>query len=222
MHRGPAEDSFVSLTIKQMRYLTRTIFLLVCLMVLSGNIFAYEREFRGLDVIGHPELEKLYDEADLVAFVKIVSGDSENYEDTIYKATVVTAFKGALPEDTIFFGPYYSYGIGSEYLIFLKKSEMTLGRYLKVPKETRTILYDDSAEYLRIMYGGYSILPVSFECAFAPISNADSCEYAVNVESIILPKKIETFPKAFGDNSKERPFVRKRNIEELLIKLSKK
>jgi len=204
-----------------MFHVVRIILIAVCLTVLSTQISAHEVSNLRFDAIPHPELEKLYEEADLVAFVKIVSGDTENFEDTVYKSTVLTAYKGTHARNTIFFGPYFSYGIGSDYLVFLKKAGKTIGKISTKDKEARTVLYDESSEYFRVMYGGYSILPVSYECALGPASGSDSCEYAINAESIILPKTIRSFPKEYGDKTEAKPFVRKRNTEELLSKLSK-
>ena len=205
-----------------MFYLTRTILILVCLTaLLASNVFPASNMLV-VDTIPRPELEKLYLESDVVAFIKIVSGDTENYDDTVYKSTVITSFKGTNSGETVFFGPYTSYGIGSEYLIFLKNSKKTVGQLLVKNKTPRTVLYDDSSKYFRVQYGGYSILPVSFECAFGPVGGSDSCDYAVDTGTIILPKKFESFPKTFGEKSEDKPFVRKRTIDEFLNKLKDK
>ena len=205
-----------------MIYMTRTILILVCLTaLLASNVFPASNKLV-VDTIPRPELEKLYLESDVVAFIKIVSGDTENYDDTVYKSTVITSFKGTNSGETVFFGPYTSYGIGSEYLIFLKNSKKTVGQLLVKNKTPRTVLYDDSSKYFWVQYGGYSILPVSFECAFGPVGGTDSCDYAVDTETIILPKKFESCPKTFGEKSEDKPFVRKRTIDEFLNKLKDK
>lgn len=205
-----------------MAYFTRAILLAVCLMVLPSQIFTNTKAIRLVDSIPRPEIEKLYQEADLVAFVKIVSGDTENYEDTVYKSSVITAYKGTDVGKSIFFGPYISYGIGSEYLIFLEKSGKSIGKIFTKDKETRTVIFDDSSEYFRVMYGGYSILPVSFECAFGPVSASDSCGYAVNAETVILPKSLKSYPEETKGEKFSDAFVRKSSIETYLNALKKK
>jgi hypothetical protein len=205
-----------------MIYITRTILLAVCLTMLSAQIFATTNEGFRIDSIPRPDLEKLYEEADLVAFIKIVSGDTENYEDTIYKSSVTAAFKGTDVGKTVFFGPYVSYGVGSEYLIFLLKSGKAIGKISTKDKESRTVVYDDSSEYFRVMYGGYSILPISYECAFGPVSGSDSCDYAINAETVLLPKTLKSFPEETRGERFNDAFVRRSSIETFLNSLKKK
>lgn len=194
----------------------------VSLIILSVQVFAINPSNRQIDSIPRPELKKLFDEADLVAFIKIVSGDTENYEDTIYKSSVIAAYKGTDIGKTVFFGPYVSYGIGSEYLIFLKKSGKVIGEISTKGKESRTVVYDDSFEYFRVMYGGYSILPVSYECAFGPVSELGSCAYAVSMETVILPKTLKSFPEETLGEKSSAAFVQKTTIEAFLNTLKRK
>ena len=77
------------------------------------------------DTIPRPEIDKLYAEADVVALVKVLSGDTESFEDTVYKASILTTYKGNV-QSILYFGPYISYGVGSEYLVFLKTSSKQL------------------------------------------------------------------------------------------------
>lgn len=190
-------------------------------MISSLQILAIMPATRPIDSIPRPELEKLYEEADLVAFIKIVSGDTENYEDTIYKSSVITAYKGTDIGKTIFFGPYVSYGIGSEYLIFLKKSGTVIGKISTKDSQSRTVAYDDSSEYFRIMYGGYSILPVSYECAFGPVFEIGSCAYAVDMKTVILPKTLKSFPEETRNEKFDDAFVRKTAVEVFLSALKR-
>jgi hypothetical protein len=68
---------------------------------------------------GAVSLETLFAQADLVAFVEIRSGDAENYNHALYKASVLKSYKGARENEVIYFTPFIGYGIGSEYLVFL-------------------------------------------------------------------------------------------------------
>jgi hypothetical protein len=49
------------------------------------------------------ELGDLFKAADVVALVKVVSGDAENYDCAVYKGEVVTSFKGIQPGTSIYF-----------------------------------------------------------------------------------------------------------------------
>lgn len=69
------------------------------------------------------QLAELYKFADIVALVKIVSGDTENYEEAVYKAKVAKSFKGVPEGETIYFGPYVGERLGWEYIVFLHKAK---------------------------------------------------------------------------------------------------
>jgi hypothetical protein len=51
------------------------------------------------------DLAGLFERADIVALVKVVSGDTESYGVALYKAEVVNNFKGASAGATIYFEP---------------------------------------------------------------------------------------------------------------------
>lgn len=199
-----------------MTHLTRTILIAACLTVLSTQIFAIANAY------SRPELEKLYAEADLVAFINIVSGDTENYKGKFYKSTVLLAYKGTEVGKTLFFGSYVSHGVGGEYLAFLKKSGKTVGEISTKDKGSRTVLYDDTSEYFQGMEGGYSILPVSYECGFGKVIDPDSCDNAVGTIAVILPKKLDAFPKTISRAQLKESFVRQSAMEIFLNTLKKK
>ena len=72
------------------------------------------------------ELAGLFNHADTVALVKVVSGDTEAYDIAVYKAEVVKSFKGATAGETIYFGPYLGERLGWEYVLFLRNSHKTI------------------------------------------------------------------------------------------------
>lgn len=111
-------------------------------------------------------LAALFAQADVVAFVEIRSGDAESYDVAVYKARVLNGYKGAKEKDVIYFTPFISYGLGSEYLVFLKKTGKRLHDI--IPKENRRkrLPYDAKQAFHRIMYEGYSVMAISFECVF--------------------------------------------------------
>ena len=65
----------------------------------------------------------LFKQADVVAVVQILSGDSENYETAVYKAKVLTAFKSAKVGQQLFFGPFIGYEVGGQYIAFLRRAK---------------------------------------------------------------------------------------------------
>ena len=80
------------------------------------------------------ELANLFKQADTVALVKIVAGDTEAYDVAIYKAQVITSFKGGPAGEPIYFGPYLGERLGWEYLLFLRNVPQTIA-----PKAHRTL-----------------------------------------------------------------------------------
>ena len=68
------------------------------------------------------ELAQLFKAADIVATVRVISGDTENYKEAMYKAEVLRGFKGTTADKTLFFGPYVGVRVGGQYLLFLRSS----------------------------------------------------------------------------------------------------
>jgi hypothetical protein len=166
------------------------------------------------DTIPKPEVDKLYAEADVVALIKVLSGDTESYDDTVYKASVLTIYKGNV-QSTLYFGPYISYGVGSEYLIFLKFS----GHQLKsIATKNKTVHYKEEADYLRVMYGGYSILPVGFHCGLG--RDVMDCEDSIDAGTVMLPKGFASYRGDPFEKSEKRPIVKKKDFLAYIIGLS--
>jgi hypothetical protein len=69
-------------------------------------------------------LQKLFDAADDVSIVEVVAGNTESYESAVYKAKVLTRFKGAATGETIYFGPYEGTRLGGKYLVFLRAAKV--------------------------------------------------------------------------------------------------
>jgi hypothetical protein len=51
------------------------------------------------------KLKDLFANADVVAVVKVLSGDTEHYEHAVYKGEVIQSFKSASRGATVYFGP---------------------------------------------------------------------------------------------------------------------
>jgi hypothetical protein len=140
------------------------------------------------------KLEDLFKQADIVAVVKIISGDTEHYSPTVYKTEVVTPFKGVSTGEIVFLGPYAGYRIGWEYLAFLKRSIEKIAP----SKEAATpgTSYGPLPSFYRIMYEGFSLMESRYVCVFDGKEISEQCGYGIklNVIQVILPRKIKTFP----------------------------
>ena len=153
------------------------------------GIFLFTTSAQGTS-IAPVKIENLFAQADQIALVKVLSGDSEHYSTAVYKAIVETDFKGTVKGQILFFGPYTGYSVGTEYLLFLKRGS-TQSANIPTP-----ISYGLLPSVSTIMYEGYAALPVGYECVFDGADTRQICDDSVqlNPEQIILPKTINTFP----------------------------
>jgi len=151
------------------------------------------------------ELENLFEKADTVAFVKVVSGDTENYAAAVYKGAVIQSFKGAAVGETIYFGPYAGVRLGWEYVLFLRKSAKPLA-----PKTTAKVSYG-TIDYSEIFNEGYTSMETSYECVFGGKEMAETCDYGVRVctDYIVLPKSLRTSPPLSEETAFGCRWVRK-------------
>src|SRR5579872_5017549 len=93
--------------------------------LLSSFVCAQSREV----IIREPgvyEISDLFKDADVVALVKILSGDTENYEHAVYKGEVIQSFKGEPRGATLYFGPFVGERLGWEYVLFLRRTPKLL------------------------------------------------------------------------------------------------
>jgi|ERR1035441_340554 hypothetical protein len=110
------------------------------------------------------KVDDLFKQADLVAIMRVLSGDSEHYPVTVYKAEVINAFKGVRDTEHLYFGPFVYYGVGREYLAFLRraKEELRASRNL----DEAGLNYGTIGVSYQVMYDGYSVMPVEYACVF--------------------------------------------------------
>jgi hypothetical protein len=161
-------------------------------------------------------LAQLFKTADIVATVRIVSGDTESYETAMYKAEVIRSFKGTNTGEVLHFGPYVGFKLGGEYLLFLQNAKVPA-----VPKKELTAMYG-VVRHGDVFNEGYSSMALSYECVFDGKDVAQQCDYAVRVctDYIILPQNIRTFPT----RSKETPFgcrwTRRKSFESLVAQIA--
>jgi hypothetical protein len=160
-------------------------------------------------------VSELFKQADIVAVVKVLSGDTENYEHAVYKGEVIKGFKGVQNGVTIYFGPFVGEKLGWEYLLFLRNAAKPLA-----PKTTASASYG-TIRYSEIFDQGYSSMENSYECVFDGKEIAQQCDYGVRVctDYIKLPKSISSFA-----DEKDPPFgcrwVRKTAFVSLLDTLA--
>ena len=136
-------------------------------------------------------ISDLFKEADIVAVVKVLSGDTENYEHAVYKGEVIKGFKGVPRGATVYFGPFVGERLGWEYFLFLRDSAKPVA-----PKTTGSACYG-TIRYSEIFNQGYSSMESSYECVFDGKEIAQKCDYGVRVctDYIKLPQSISIFPK---------------------------
>jgi hypothetical protein len=154
----------------------------------------------------------LFKAADIVAVVKVLSGDTENYGHAVYKGEVIQGFKGAQPGAMIFFGPFIGEKLGWEYVLFLRNSPKPI-----TPKTTANAAYG-TIPYSEIFNEGYSSMQSSYECVFDGKDIAQQCDHAVRVctDYIELPKSIPAFPPEENDPPFGCRWVRQAQLVSLL------
>lgn len=161
---------------------------------------------------GRIELGQLFKMSDVVALVRIVSGDTESYKTAIYKAVVVIGFKGTAKEQTLYFGPFIGQRLGWEYVVFLRNV-----KELAVPATSPAAAYG-TVKYLEVFNQGFSAMESSYECVFDGNDPAQHCDYGVRVctDYIILPKEVSAFPPEENDPPFGYRWVRKSKFISLL------
>jgi hypothetical protein len=156
------------------------------------------------------EIGGLFKSADVVALVKIVSGDAENYDCAVYKGEVVQSFKGIQRGTIIYFGPFVGYKLGDEYVLFLRNVDQPI-----TPKTTASY---GTIHYSKVFNQGYSSMETSYECVFDGEEVLPKCDYAVRVctDYIKLPKAMSAFPPEDNDPPFGCRWVRKSGFLSLL------
>ena len=151
----------------------------------------------------------------VAAVVRIVSGDTENYKTAIYKATVLSSFKGTADGQTIYFGPFIGNRLGEEYVVFLRAAKEPA-----VPTTAPTAAYGN-VRYFEVFDEGYTAMETSFECVFDG-KDAQQCDDGVRVctDYIVLPKGAPVSPSMDEVVSFGCRWVRKSKFIALLSDLA--
>ncbi len=169
-------------------------------------------------------ISKLASQSDALAFIEIISGDAEHFEKVLYKSKVLISIKGIKQSKQIYFGPYIGYGVGSEYIAFLRKSKKTVGEVRLDRAKKISLDFDDSEPVYEIMYGGYSIMPINYVCIFDGKNLSDQCDYGVlfNSYQILIPPTLRPFPlKGRDPANPDNKWIRKNSFQKYLFSLQK-
>jgi len=194
---------------------------LLCLLAFGLSVSAQPQTV----TISEPAPVKVGDllkQADLVAVIRIVSGDTEHYTSAVYKAEVLQPFKGVETGGTIYFGPFVKYGLGGEYLVFLRHSEK--GIEPNQPVGVSGLDYGPIPSFYLVMYEGYGALPIEYDCVFDGKEIAQQCDYGmkVNIHQVVLPQSLKTYPSSTkGSFSEDTRWVRKTAFLSFMQTISK-
>ncbi len=90
------------------------------LVVLMSTMASAQSQPVTITEPGVYKISELFKRADIVAVVRVLSGDTENYEHVVYKGEVIQGFKGVPRGATLYFGPFIGERLGWEYVLFLK------------------------------------------------------------------------------------------------------
>jgi hypothetical protein len=182
------------------------------LVVLMAALASAQSAVVTLTEPGVYKIGDLFKEADVVALVKIVSGDTENYNHTVYKGEVIQSFKGMPRGAIVYFGPFVGRKLGWEYILFLRNVTKPI-----TPKTAPTASYG-TISYLEVFNEGYSSMETSYSCVFDGKEVAQKCDDGVRVctDYIKLPKSILAFPPEANDPPFGCRWVRKAVFISLL------
>lgn len=91
---------------------------IVTLIVLMSALVSAQSQSVTITEPGVYKISDLFKASDVVALVKIVSGDTESYDHAVYKGEVIQSFKGMPRGAAIYFGPFVGEKLGWEYVLF--------------------------------------------------------------------------------------------------------
>jgi hypothetical protein len=190
--------------------------MVVPLVVLVSALASAQSQVVTITEPGVYETSGLFNVADVVALVKVVSGDTESYDHTVYKGEVIQSFKGMPRGATLYFGPFVGQKLGWEYVLFLRSVPKPI-----TPKTAATTSYG-TVPYWEVFNEGYSSMETSYACVFDGKEIAQKCDYGVRVctDYIKLPKSMPAFPPEDNDPPFGCRWVRKAVFVSLLDTLA--
>jgi hypothetical protein len=133
----------------------KSLILLLFLIGSVANVYS--------DSLKAQHIDTLYEEADFVGYVKILSGEFKEYTGAVYKAKILKVLKGNPTEMEIYLGPFSGYSIGSEYLLFARKTGKTLeDHWGGTAQPMLSQPYSATAQYFNIMFEGFGMIPIKY------------------------------------------------------------
>ncbi len=186
------------------------------LAVLMSTMASAQSQSVTITEPGAYKITDLFKSADIVAVVKVLSGDTENYAHAVYKGEVIQSFKGVQRGATVYFGPFVGEKLGWEYVLFLRNDAQAL-----TPKTATTSGYG-TIRYSEVFDEGYSSMESSYACVFDGKEIAKKCDYGVKVctDCIKLPASIAAFPAEGNDPPFGCRWARKTAFVDLLETLA--
>jgi hypothetical protein len=161
-------------------------------------------------------IEQLFEEADAVALVQVQSGDDERYPIAVFKAKVLTAYKGTNTGAAIWFGPCDGREVGGEYLVFLYRGVPPVPLAANSGESSLT----GPSPFFTEMLQGLGTLETGFVCVFGnPNPCADGVRLSWHVE---LPRAIKLFGLGSGGVHPGSSWAHKGEVLALVQKLSEK
>ncbi len=133
---------------------------IVTLLVLTSSLISAQSQSVTITEPGVYKVSELFKAADIVALVKIVSGDAESYDRAVCRGEVIQGFKGVPRGVAIYFGPCVGKKLGWEYVLFLRNATKPIA-----PKKAATASYG-TVPYSEVFNEGYSSMETSYECVF--------------------------------------------------------
>ncbi len=184
--------------------------------VLIGTLASAQSEVGTLVEPAVYEIGDMFKEADIVALVKITSGDTENYDHTVYKGEVLQSFKGLSRGAIVYFGPFVGEKLGWDYILFLTNVTKPVA-----PKTSLTASYG-IISYSKVFDEGYSSMETSYSCVFDGKEISKKCDEGVRVctDYVKLPKSTPAFPPEENDPPFGCRWVRKTVFFSLLSSLA--
>ncbi len=198
-----------------MTSIRRSLLLIGILAIYAQSAWARQSEMVTITEPGRLTLSDLFAKSDIVILATVVSGDSENYAPTIYKAKVLESYKGATVGETIHFGPYAGERIGWDYVLFLQSVPRPIA-----PKTAPGAGYG-TVHYFKDFDQGYTSMETSYQCVFNGRNVSEQCDYGVRVctDYINLPKSTAAAPPLNQETDFGCRWVREKEFLAMLGKL---
>ena len=192
----------------------RIFFLITALSITAGQTLPRQSKETTIQIT-EPSvgtLADLFKQADIVALVETVDGNTESYSTAVYKAKVTQSFKGPPSGSTIYFGPHIGMRLGWEYVVFLRTVKEPIAPTTKSASSYGTV------PYAAVLREGYGAMMASYECSFDGNDIREKCDYGVRVctDYVVLPKSIPTFPPVSENTPFGCRWVRKSAFISLL------